>query len=114
MGAFFGTAVAYDVVFSLWRWREPGAVCLLAGSTLYLVGSLLVTALFNVPRNETLASIVPTVLTSRVTGPISSPLGLLGTMFGLQRRWQQQLPLRLHSVVDRRTRNDFRRMETVG
>ena len=62
MGAFFGTAVAcvLAVVLSLWRWREPGAVCLLAGSMLYLVGSLLVTALFNVPRNEALASIVPT------------------------------------------------------
>ena len=62
MGAFFGTAVAcvLALVFSLLRWREPGAVCLLAGSTLYLVGSLLVTALFNVPRNEALASIVPT------------------------------------------------------
>ncbi|MGH8691275.1 MAG: anthrone oxygenase family protein, partial [Burkholderiales bacterium] len=38
---------------------EPGAVYLFAGSVLYLVGSLLVTIVFNVPRNEALASVAP-------------------------------------------------------
>ena len=62
MGAFFGTAVfcVLALVSSLLRWREPGGVCLLAGSALYLVGSLLVTVVFNVPRNNSLASIPPT------------------------------------------------------
>jgi uncharacterized membrane protein len=62
MGAFLGTAAAclMALVSSLLRWPEPGAVCLLVGSTLYLVGSLMVTALFNVPRNNSLASIPPT------------------------------------------------------
>jgi len=61
MGAFFGTAAAclLALISSLLRWQEPGAVYLFVGSMLYLVGSLLVTIVFNVPRNEALASIAP-------------------------------------------------------
>ena len=59
LAAFLGTAVAcvMALVSSLLRWQEPEAVYLLVGSTLYLAGSLMVTALFNVPRNNSLASI---------------------------------------------------------
>jgi uncharacterized membrane protein len=62
MGTFFGTAAVcvLELVSSLFRWQEPGAVFLLLGSALYLIGSLLVTAVFNVPRNNSLASIPPT------------------------------------------------------
>ena len=62
MGVFLGTSAicVLALVSSLLRWHEPGAICLLVGSTLYLVGSLLVTALFNLPRNNSLASILPT------------------------------------------------------
>ncbi len=61
LGAFLGAAVVCLValVFSLLRWHEPAAVYLLVGSVLYLVGCLLVTIVFNVPRNETLASVAP-------------------------------------------------------
>ena len=61
MGAFFGTAVAcvLALISSLIRWHEPGAVYLFVGSVLYLVGTLLVTIVFNVPRNESLASLTP-------------------------------------------------------
>jgi uncharacterized membrane protein len=60
--AFFGTAVACVLVMiaSLLRWHDPGAVYLLIGGALYLVGSLLVTLVFNVPKNEALASVAPT------------------------------------------------------
>jgi uncharacterized membrane protein len=59
--AFFGTAAAcvLVVISSLWRWHAPIAVYLLVGGATYLVGSLLVTLLFNVPKNETLASVAP-------------------------------------------------------
>ncbi len=62
MGAFFGTGVACIValISALMRWHEPGAVYLFAGSVLYLVGTLLVTIVFNVPRNESLASVAAT------------------------------------------------------
>jgi len=61
MLALFGTAAMCIVlaVASLLRWHEPGATYLLLGSVLYLVGTILVTIAFNVPRNDALATVVP-------------------------------------------------------
>jgi uncharacterized membrane protein len=53
------TACVLALISSLLRWHEPGAVYLFVGSALYLVGSLLVTIVFNVPMNESLASVAP-------------------------------------------------------
>jgi uncharacterized membrane protein len=66
MTVFFGTAAACVValIYSLLRWHEPGTACLFVGSVLYLVGTLLVTIVFNVPRNEALAAVAPTDLSS--------------------------------------------------
>ena len=44
---------------SLLRWHDPGAVYLLIGGALYLVGTFLVTLVFNVPKNNALASVAP-------------------------------------------------------
>ena len=62
LGFFFGTAVACVVAlfFALMHWREPGAVYRLVGGALYLVGTFLVTIVFNVPKNQALASVAPT------------------------------------------------------
>jgi len=62
MAAFWGTAAAcvFVIIFSLLRWHNPDAVYLLAGGVLYLVGSLLVTIVFNVPKNDALALVAPT------------------------------------------------------
>ena len=59
MAVFLGTALACVAlaVASLLMWGEPGAVYLLLGSLLYLVGTVLVTIAFNVPRNDALAAI---------------------------------------------------------
>jgi uncharacterized membrane protein len=46
-------------VSSLFRWHKPGVGYLLFGSLLYLVGTIVVTMVFNVPRNEALASVAP-------------------------------------------------------
>jgi len=53
MVAFFGTGAAcvLALISALMRWYEPGAVYVFVGSALYLVGTLLVTMVFNVPRN---------------------------------------------------------------
>lgn len=61
LAVFLGTAAAcvLAVISSLLRWHDPGAVYLLVGGMLYLVGSLLVTVVFNVPMNEALASVTP-------------------------------------------------------
>ncbi|MEE8584766.1 MAG: anthrone oxygenase family protein [Acidobacteriota bacterium] len=59
MVALFGTALACVAlaVSSLFRWSEPGAAYLLVGSLLYLVGTVAVTIVFNVPRNDALAAV---------------------------------------------------------
>jgi len=62
MAAFLGTAAVCVIasIYSLFRLQEPGIVYMLVGSALYLVGSFLVTIVFNVPRNEALAKLAPT------------------------------------------------------
>ena len=61
MTAFLGTGAAcmFLAVSSLTRWHQPGAAYLLVGSLLYLVGTVLVTIVFNVPLNEALAIVEP-------------------------------------------------------
>jgi uncharacterized membrane protein len=59
--AFFGTAAACLVlaVFALMGWDGADVVYLIAGSALYLLGTLLVTIAFNVPLNDRLAKVDP-------------------------------------------------------
>lgn len=61
MIAIFGTAMVclFLIVNSLLKWHQPGTVYLLAGSLLYLVGSVIVTIAFNVPLNDALAVVKP-------------------------------------------------------
>ena len=58
---FMGTAVLglLAIVASLLRWHDPRAVYWLLGGALYVVGTFLVTMLFNVPRNNALAALAP-------------------------------------------------------
>lgn len=61
LGVFLGTALlclglAIDAII---RWHQPGAVWLLAGALLYLIGSIAVTMIFNVPMNNSLAAVDP-------------------------------------------------------
>jgi uncharacterized membrane protein len=61
MTAFLGTAVLCIalLILSLLRWHAASTACVLAGAVLYLVGTLLVTIVFNVPKNETLGKVAP-------------------------------------------------------
>lgn len=61
LAVFLGTAsgCAFLAISSLFRWENPGAVFLLLGSALYLIGTVLVTFFFNVPRNNSLAAVDP-------------------------------------------------------
>jgi len=56
LGAFLGTAAICVLLagFALVHW-QPASPYLVAGSALYLVGSLLVTMICNVPRNNAIA-----------------------------------------------------------
>jgi uncharacterized membrane protein len=53
-------ACALIILTSLWRWREPGAACLVLGSALYIAGVFLVTIFANVPMNSALDAVHPT------------------------------------------------------
>jgi uncharacterized membrane protein len=59
MTALFGTAVACAAVaiISVFMWDEPFAIYLLIGGALYLVGTILLTMTYHVPRNNALAAI---------------------------------------------------------
>ena len=61
MGALLGTALICIVasVLSVVDWEEPEVFYVLAGSGVYLVGTVLVTIAFNVPRNDALAAADP-------------------------------------------------------
>jgi uncharacterized membrane protein len=61
MGALFGTALACIavVIGAVLEWGEPYAVYLLVGGLLYLVGAVLVTIVYHVPRNDALAKLDP-------------------------------------------------------
>jgi len=61
MIVFFGTAAAF-VGTSIWGivdWTEPTSFYLLTGAGIYLIGVILVTIVFNVPRNNKLAAYDP-------------------------------------------------------
>jgi uncharacterized membrane protein len=61
MGALFGTALASVVlvVAAFLEWGEPYAVYLLVGGAVYLVGVVVLTGAYHVPRNDTLAKLDP-------------------------------------------------------
>lgn len=61
MGVFFGTGIAcaLALIHSLYHWGETGTLLRFAGGALYLAGSILVTIVFNVPRNNQLAAVSP-------------------------------------------------------
>ena len=61
LGVFLGTAAVCILLAgsALWQWQQPGAVYLLAGSLLYLIGTVLATMVFNVPMNDALESVAP-------------------------------------------------------
>lgn len=61
LATFFGTAAACAIVIvaSLLRWQGASSACLHVGGILYLVGTFLVTVVFNVPMNNALASVAP-------------------------------------------------------
>lgn len=56
LGVFLGTGVvcAALAIVGVVQWRPPGSVWLIAGGMIYIVGSIGVTVIFNVPMNNAL------------------------------------------------------------
>ena len=46
-------------VLALFRWNEPGALAMITGGLLYVIGMFVVTMVFNVPLNNALAAVDP-------------------------------------------------------
>lgn len=61
LGIFVGTALlsAGLAGYGMFRWTQPGSGWLIAGGLLYVVGNLVVTRAFNIPRNDALARLDP-------------------------------------------------------
>ncbi|NEO27952.1 MAG: DUF1772 domain-containing protein [Kamptonema sp. SIO4C4] len=61
MAVFFGPAIAclFLIIAALQQWGQPGAIYWLAGSLLYLIGTIGVTIAGNVPLNDALALVNP-------------------------------------------------------
>jgi uncharacterized membrane protein len=61
LGVFMGTALLCVglAILSVVRWNDPGNAWLLAGTLLYLIGSIGVTMVFNVPLNNALMAATP-------------------------------------------------------
>ena len=61
MAALFGTAVGCGAlaVWALLAWDERFAPYLIVGGALYLLGTILLTIAYHVPRNEALARVEP-------------------------------------------------------
>jgi uncharacterized membrane protein len=61
LGVFLGTGVVCigTLVLSLLSWRNPTSALIVAGSMLYVVGTVGVTVFANVPRNDILAPLDP-------------------------------------------------------
>jgi uncharacterized membrane protein len=61
MPLFLGTTVAGAVlvVMGALRFSEPGAISMIAGGGLYVVGMFVVTVALNVPLNDALAAVKP-------------------------------------------------------
>jgi uncharacterized membrane protein len=61
MAALFGTGLACGVlvIASVVEWGEPYAVYLLVGGLVYLVGAIVLTGAYHVPRNNALATVDP-------------------------------------------------------
>ncbi len=61
LAVFFGTALGSIALalLGILYWDASGSTYLVSGSLLYLIGCILVTIVFNVPLNNTLAAVEP-------------------------------------------------------
>jgi uncharacterized membrane protein len=115
MSVFFGTAIMCLVlaILSVFRWQTPGVGYRLIGSLLYLLGTILVTIVCNVPLNDSLAAVDPT---STNAGQVWANYATTWTAWNHVRtiaRWQLRLRLLLRAVAPRRQQRRNKCPKTV-
>jgi uncharacterized membrane protein len=61
MAVFMGTPAlcAIIAIMALFKWNEPASFLIIAACVILIVGSFLVTMIFNVPLNNALAAVTP-------------------------------------------------------
>jgi len=61
MPFFLGTTLVSAVLagLAIFRWGEPGALAMMVGGIIYVIGMFVVTMIFNVPLNNALAAVDP-------------------------------------------------------
>jgi uncharacterized membrane protein len=61
LGVFLGAGVACALLAFVapWTWSRPGAALRLAGGLVYLIGTIGVTRVCNIPRNDAIAALDP-------------------------------------------------------
>jgi uncharacterized membrane protein len=61
LSVFLGTAVACLIIlfFTFSKWQNPQSMYAILGSLSYLIGAILVTFVFNIPRNNLLTTLDP-------------------------------------------------------
>ena len=61
MPLFLGTSLSALLlaIVGAFAWKEPGAIAMVAGGILYVLGMTIVTMAFNVPLNDALAAVAP-------------------------------------------------------
>ena len=90
LSAFLGTGAscALLIVAALRAWKRPSAGYLLAGSLLYLAGTIGVTMLCNVPRNNALDAVDLPAPAPPSFGLATSPVGPPGITSAPLRLWR--------------------------
>jgi hypothetical protein len=87
-------------VSSLLIRHEPCATYRIIGGGLYLIGTILVTIVFNVPRNDALAAVDPAGMMLRAYGPATSRSGRLGIMCEWSQPWRGRHFSQLRFAID--------------
>lgn len=106
-GGFSRDRLALQLVAAFRGWQEPAAPYLLTRSVLYLGGTILVTMLFNVPRNNALAAVSPPRRKRLRYGRTIFPPGRSGITCGLSRRSQHRRSSSLRCGFGRSVRCSF-------
>ena len=95
--SFAPVACALAMVTALARWPAPDALWVVAGGAIFLIGTLGVTALCNVPRNDALEAMPAADQAPQSSGRATCVSGRSGITCEAAPRWSPPRSSRSHS-----------------